>query len=124
VSASTAKRAPFPACPAAFQKAVDLNPTFYQYWANLGDAYRWVPDGADKAREAFARAVPLVQNLLKRSSSDPDLQTQLALYLAKQGERASAEKALRQWETFQNKSPASHFRALLIHEILGDGRRP
>ena len=99
---------------------MDLNPTFYQYWANLGDAYRWVPDGADKAREAFARAVPLVQNLLKRSSSDPDLQTQLALYLAKQGERASAEKALRQWETFQNKSPASHFRALLIHEILGD----
>jgi tetratricopeptide (TPR) repeat protein len=105
---------------AGFEKAVELNPTFYQYWANLGDAYRWVPGGADKARDAFSRAVPLVEDSLKRSPSDPDLQTQLAMYLAKQGERARAEAALRQWETSPKKSPASHFRALLTHEILGD----
>ena len=104
----------------AFEKAVGLNPTFYQYWANLGDAYRWVPGGADKARDAFSRAVPLVEGLLKRSPSDPDLQTQLSLYLAKQGERARALNELSQWETSQKKSPASHFRALLVHEILGD----
>jgi tetratricopeptide (TPR) repeat protein len=104
----------------AFEKAVQLNPTFSQYWANLGDAYRWVPGGADKARQAFSRAVPLVEARLKAAPADPDLQTQLALYLAKQGDRTRAETELRRWEAFQKKSPASHFRALLVHEILGD----
>jgi serine/threonine-protein kinase len=105
---------------AMFEKAVELNPTFYQYWANLGDGYRWVPGGADKARQAFTRAVPLVEEQLKSSPSDPDHQTRLALYLAKQGDRARAGKELSRWETFPKKSPASHFRALLTHEILGE----
>jgi eukaryotic-like serine/threonine-protein kinase len=105
---------------AMFEKAVELNPTFYQYWANLGDGYRWIPGGADKARQAFSRAVPLVEEQLKNSPSDPDHQTRLALYLAKLGDRARAGKELGRWETFQKKSPASHFRALLTHEILGE----
>jgi serine/threonine-protein kinase len=105
---------------AAFERAVELNPTSFQYWANLGDAYRWVPGAEGKARQAFSRAVPLVDERVNASPADPDLRTQLALYLAKQGDRVRADKELRQWETFQKKSPASHFRALLVHEILGD----
>jgi tetratricopeptide (TPR) repeat protein len=105
---------------AVFEKAVDLNPTFYQYWANLGDGYRWVPGASDKASQAFSRAVPLVEERLKAAPSDPDLRTRLALYLAKQGDRARALKELGLWETLPQKSPASHFRALLTHEILGD----
>jgi hypothetical protein len=79
-----------------------------------------VPGSEDKARLAFSRAVPLVEAGLKNTPSDPDLQTRLALYVAKHGDPARAGKELGRWETFPKKSPASHFRALLTHEILGD----
>ncbi len=105
---------------AAFEKAVELNPSVFLYWANLGDAYRRLPGSTEKARTAYSRAINLVEDRLKTSPTSPDLQTQLALYLAKSDNKTRALQELRRWESFETKSPASHFRVLLIHEIGGD----
>jgi eukaryotic-like serine/threonine-protein kinase len=104
----------------AFEKAVDLNPTYYLYWANLGDAYRRVAGNDDKSLEAYQRAIALVQDRVQAAPRDPDLMTQLAVYLAKSGDATRAREALQRWTLLPKKSPASHFRALLVHEIVGD----
>jgi eukaryotic-like serine/threonine-protein kinase len=105
---------------AAFERAVELNPTFYLYWANMGDAYRRVAGHDDKAREAYQRAISLVRERVAAAPDDPDLRTQLALYLVKSGDHASARDQLQHWTSLPNRSPASHFRALLVHEISGE----
>ena len=105
---------------AAFEKAVDLNATFFLYWANLGDAYRWIPGSSEKARQAFARAISLVEDRLRSAPDDPDLRTRLAMYLAKQGDTARAAQELKRWKDSAKVTPSSHFRALIVHEVSGD----
>jgi tetratricopeptide (TPR) repeat protein len=104
---------------AAFDKAVQLNATYYLYWGNLGDALRRVPSRSGEASQAYQRAIALVGERLKGTPADPDLQTQLALYLARSGNDAGAAGELQRWTRLPKKSPASHFRALLVHEIGG-----
>jgi eukaryotic-like serine/threonine-protein kinase len=104
---------------AAFEKAVELNPTYFLYWANLGDARRWLPGQTTQAGEAYGRAVALVEDDLRANALDPDRRTQLALYLAKSGQPERAAEELRQWESAGNPTPASHFRAAVVHEIGG-----
>ena len=105
---------------AAFEKAVELNATYFLYWANLGDAYRWIPGSGDKARQAFARAIALVDDRLRGAPDDPDLRTRLAMYLAKQGDVTRAVEELQRWRASKKATPSSHFRALIVHELAGD----
>ena len=44
---------------AAFEKAVELNPTWYLYWGNLADGYRWIQGNEQKAKAADVRALKL-----------------------------------------------------------------
>ena len=108
---------------AAFEKAIEINPTFSLYWASLGDAYRWVPDASAKARQAYSRAVALLAEDVKSKPADPDVRTRLALYLAKQGESEPARQELERWRRLTQKTAASHFRALVAYEIVGDRDR-
>ncbi len=81
---------------AAFEEAIKLGANNYQIWANLGDAYRWTQGNEAKTREAFQVAIQLVRTELDSKSEDGDLRSQLALYLAKIGERSEAlEQAAR-----------------------------
>jgi tetratricopeptide (TPR) repeat protein len=104
----------------AFEKAVEGNPTYFLYWANLGDAYRWIPGAEEKAKQAYSRAVTLADERVAKSPEDPNLRTQLAVYLAKRGDATRARQQLEVWNTLNKKTPASHFRAALVHEIVGD----
>jgi serine/threonine-protein kinase len=104
----------------AFEKAVALNATYFLYWANLGDAYRWIPGSGDKARQAFGRAIALVDERLRGAPDDPDLRTRLAMYLAKQGDVTRAADELQRWRASKKATPSSHFRALIVHELAGD----
>jgi serine/threonine-protein kinase len=104
---------------AAFEKAVELNATYFLYWANLGDAYRLVPGRREKAAEAYGTAIRLVQERIKKTPGDPDLQTQLALYLARSGNSPEADAQLQHWTAMPKKTPASYFRALIVHELGG-----
>ncbi|MEM9553301.1 MAG: protein kinase [Acidobacteriota bacterium] len=84
-----------------FKKAVELdhgslNPVM---WANLGDAYRWTPGHGDAMRAAYQRCIELLRGRLEKSPENPDLQAQLALYLARKGDWQDALEIAERLET-------------------------
>ena len=73
-----------------FEKAVNLAGSDYVYWGNLGDADRWAPGDSAKAGPAYANAIRLAKEEIVRNPQDLDLQSMLALYLAKSGDKHAA----------------------------------
>ncbi|HSR69824.1 MAG TPA: protein kinase, partial [Acidobacteriota bacterium] len=70
---------------AAYEKAIQMGAGDYLIWANLGDAYRQLPQSAQKAEEAFQIAIQKMRELLQETPEDPNLLVQLAVALAKSG---------------------------------------
>jgi serine/threonine-protein kinase len=103
---------------AAFEKAIELGANNYQIWANLGDAYRQTPGSEEKAREAFRAAIQLARDELSGKPGDGELRSQLALYLAKSGEKQEALDQAAQ--TVTRDISAEVLAALvLVYEICG-----
>jgi len=104
----------------AFEQALQLGANDYLIWANLGDAYRWTPDNEDKAREAYQRALQLLEPELGRNPDDPTLRSRHALYLAKSGAGAGAlaDLALIDWRTSDDLNLL--YRIIPAYEIAGD----
>ena len=90
---------------AAFEKAVELNPTFYLYWGNLGDAYRWIPGSEQKARDAYNRGSALAAERLKTQSTDSELRGSLAVYLVKSGHPSQALEEVAALERVPRRPP-------------------
>ncbi|MEM8930568.1 MAG: tetratricopeptide repeat protein [Acidobacteriota bacterium] len=69
----------------AYEKALEFEGAAQQapMWANLGDAYRFVPGSDAQAREAFEHAIRLIGRRLDDAPGDDDTRTRLATYLAK-----------------------------------------
>jgi eukaryotic-like serine/threonine-protein kinase len=105
---------------AAFDKAVQLNPTRYLYWGNFGDALRWVPGSESKAKDAYSHAITLVEQQLKATPDNPELRSSLAIYYARSGDRQHALEVLDQLEKLSNRTAGSYFKALLAYEIAGN----
>jgi len=103
----------------AFEKALEMpaGSNNYMVWGNLGDAYRWTPDKKEKARDAYLRAIQLVQEQLRLTPGDPTLRSRLALYLAKRGDLAQALAELNELEKLQDKDTASWFRMAVAYEV-------
>ena len=70
-------------------------------WGNLGDAYRWINGGQEKADGAYATAIQLLGEALKTSPDDETMQSRLALYRAKKGD---CEEAIPRVEKLQRES--------------------
>ena len=103
----------------AFERAVELQPSNPLQWGNLGDAYRWVPGNADKARDAYARAIQLVREQLARDPSQVANRSRLALYLAKTGDTATALAELGKVLTPEVAEVNTLFRAAVTYELAG-----
>jgi serine/threonine-protein kinase len=108
---------------AAFEKAVALNPTFYLYWGNLGDAYRWIPGSTDKAKDAYARASALTSERLKTRPDDVELRGSLGVYLVKSGERDRAIAEVAGMERMPSRTPGSYFKSTMVYELAGKRER-
>lgn len=104
---------------APLEKAVDLAPNRYLYWANLADAYRWSPGHKAKAADAYGRAIAMVREDLAKKPADADLQSRLALYLAKRGDTAAALDALRPLERVEPTQGVMLFRIAVAREVCG-----
>jgi serine/threonine protein kinase/Flp pilus assembly protein TadD len=91
----------------------------YIVWGNLGDAYRWTPGLAERAPQAYRKAIELTGQALAVNPRDGRALSSMALYRAKIGEMRAAlsasEKAL---ATTQNDSSAL-FNAAIVNEIAG-----
>jgi serine/threonine-protein kinase len=101
------------------EKAVALAPNRYLYWANLADAYRWSPGHKAKAGETYGRAIQMVRDEIAKKPDDPDLQSRLALYLAKAGDKAAAVDVLRRVEQAGATQAAMLFRIGVAYEVCG-----
>ena len=104
---------------AAFDKAVSLNPQFYLYWGNLGDAYRWMPGQEQKAKEAYRSAIDLAQERLKANPKDLALQATLAGFLAKHGDTGQAIERLRALEKADARNANVSFQMAIAYEVAG-----
>ena len=65
-----------------YQRATELNPTNYIFWANYGDALKFIPEKREHTREVFSQAVALVRENININANDPILQSSLARYLS------------------------------------------
>ena len=68
------------------EEALKLNDTSYIAWANLANAYFWVPEKREAAMEAFRKAAALAEEQLEVTPEDRRVLTSLAAYYAVLGE--------------------------------------
>jgi len=102
-----------------FEKAVSLGANNFDTWANLGDAYRWSSNQKDKAGSAYDNAIRLVRDQLSQHPEQLDLHADLAMYLAKRGDRAGALQELKLLESAHIKDPDILKVAATAYELCG-----
>ena len=106
----------------AFEKTLKLdgNSHFPLYWANLGDAYRWVPGKEKESRQAYIRALQLWESDLEVTPGVLSTRSRMALYHAKVGNTAEAKSFLQEMQGMEDLNSIYYFRALATAEIIGD----
>jgi serine/threonine-protein kinase len=106
----------------AFGRAVTPpagNPNSYLRWANLGDALLWIPGKAGQAREAYQKALKLLEPRQQTAPNDPTLLSRMGLYSVRAGDSQRGIDLLRKATELAPASPDVHFRAGLAYELLG-----
>ena len=78
----------------AFDKATSMTPDNYLLWANLGDAYRWVPGQREKSGPVYDRALALIRDAVAVNPNDALARAVAASTLAKRGNFPAAQKEL------------------------------
>ncbi len=103
---------------AAFEKTVALNANDYNSWASLGDAYRQLHNQA-KANQAYRQAIQLIKDEIARHPDQAELPAELALYLAKSGEKSAALQQLQTVPLDAIKDPTILFEVAIAYEVSG-----
>lgn len=103
----------------AFERAVALNANNFENWGNLGDAYRWSSGKKDKAKAAYQQAIQLVREEIVKSPTQADLKADLAMYLAKSGDKSAALRALKPVEEAHSKDPTVLYDSAVVYELCG-----
>jgi eukaryotic-like serine/threonine-protein kinase len=104
----------------AFEKAVNLDANNYLVWGNLGDAYRWAPGQRAKAAPAYQNAIRLVRAEIAANPQDLELQSTLALYLAKSGDKQAALAQIKDVDRAPKKTAPVLLDAAVVHELCGE----
>jgi serine/threonine-protein kinase len=111
----------------ASQKALALLPPriarAYSIWGNLGDAYRYTPDQAEKAADAYRHAIDQIEQQLAFDPDNAGLLASVAEYAAKMGDHKSALDAIGRAMRFAHGSRRVSFQAALVYEITGSRER-
>ncbi len=112
----------------AYNQAFQFGAPDYVMWLNLGDAYFWLRDRPDQAREAYSQAVKLGREAMlgrarQNSSFDPTIPANLASAFPKLGQPDSARSYLAQALTNDSSSSAVQYNAALTHWQLGESAR-
>ncbi len=109
----------FPEAATAFQQATTLTPSKYLYWANLGDALRWIPDGRPRASEAYDRAITLATKELALNAHESTARASLAICLAKRGDSEAGSKQIA-LAIQEDASNANLYKAAIIANLRGN----
>ncbi len=111
----------------AFEKALTMGTAanHYLYWANLADAYRWIPSKEQDAEKHYRRAIQLLKVELEGQPQNPTLQSRLALFLAKSGQPTDAMETIDRLKVDESPSAdptldaSSYYRLAVTFEICG-----
>jgi serine/threonine-protein kinase len=98
---------------------VALSANLYDSWGNLADAYRWSSTQKDKAKPAYQTAIRLVREEIARNPNQMDLRGDLALYLAKSGDKNAALLALQPVEKAKVTDPSTMYSEATVYELCG-----
>ena len=79
----------------AYEKALAIAPRRHLLWANLGDAYRWIPGADDKAAHAYDQAISFARSELQVNPTDSAIRARLAECLAKRGRFSEADAQIK-----------------------------
>jgi serine/threonine-protein kinase len=106
----------------SYERAVALTPNRYFYWANLGDAYRWVPGEEAKASAAFDKAIELAGNDLRVNAANVAVRARMADCLAKRGKQHEAQVEIDQAIQTDPKNVRTMYHAAVIASVNHDDR--
>jgi serine/threonine protein kinase/tetratricopeptide (TPR) repeat protein len=107
------------AAAAAFEEATKLTPGKYLYWANLADAYRWTPELASRAPEAYEKAARLAERELTLDPDNAAAHATLALCDAKLGRMDPARHHIRRALEIEPTNPDHLLYAAIVAEVAG-----
>jgi tetratricopeptide (TPR) repeat protein len=107
------------AAAAAFEEATKLTPGKYLYWMNLGDAYRWAPDLADRAPAAYVKAARLAEGELSLNPNNAAAHAALAICNAKLGRTDLARRHIGRALEIEPANPDHLLYAAIIAELAG-----
>jgi len=108
----------------AYNQAFQFGDADYQTWLNLGDAYFWLRNRPDQAREAYRQAVRLGhEEMAKRArgghAPDAMIPALLGTAFPKLGERDSARAMMRQALAIDSLNSRVQYQAALTEWQLG-----
>jgi eukaryotic-like serine/threonine-protein kinase len=101
----------------AFEEARKRRPNDFRAWANLADAYRFVPARKTESVEAYTRGLQLVDQQIASAPGDIDLLTRQVVMLSKRGDCDGALAASRAVAAKSASSPAGLYRLGVAHEV-------
>ncbi len=106
----------------AYEKTLDLDGNSHDplFWANLGDAYRWIPGKENLSKQNYNRALRLWKESLQVSPNNLTLKTRLALYKAKTQEGEKPESLIEEILNEKNLESVIYYRMMVTAELWGD----
>jgi serine/threonine-protein kinase len=112
----------------AYNQAFQFGDADHVLWMNLGDAYFWLRDRPDQARDAYRQAVRLGREhmavrLQRGSAPDPMIPALLASVLPKLGQPDSARVMLREALALDSLNSRVQYQAALTEWQLGERGR-
>lgn len=112
----------------AYNQAFQFGTADYVMWLNLGDAYFWLRNRPDQARDAYAQGMKLGREAMlfrarQSSSFDPTIPANLASAFPKLGQPDSARIYLAQALASDSSSSTVQYNAALTHWQLGEHSR-
>jgi serine/threonine-protein kinase len=103
----------------AYEKAVQLSPHDYLYWRNLGDAYRWSPGQAEKAKHAYERAIELSNDAIRVNPNEARAHLSRGSALAKTGRVREARSAVLRAAELEPQYASNAYEAAVVANIAG-----
>ena len=108
----------------AYNQAFQFGDADYVLWINLGDAYYWLRDRPDQARDAYRQAVRLGRERMASRSAigsapDPMVPALLSSVFARLGQRDSARAMLREALDLDSLNSRVQYQAALTQWQLG-----
>ncbi len=103
-----------------FEKAIALGANDAERWGSLADAYRWTPGDEEKAKQAYQTAIRMTREAIAKNPEDPLLKSDLALYLAKSGDKAGALQAQKAVDQLHSTDPAILYDSATVYELGGN----